>query len=37
MDYTKIRATMKWWDPHAKKLKYFSSANFDEYDNKLGK
>ena len=37
MGYTKIRATMKWWDPHTKKLKYCSSAYFDEYNNKFGK
>ena len=28
---------MKWWDPHTKKLKYFLSAKFDEYNNKFGK
>ena len=28
---------MKWWDPHTKKLKYFPSTKFDEYNNKFGK
>ena len=37
MGYTNIRATMKWWYPHINKLKYFSSGNFDENNNKLGK
>ena len=29
--------TMKWWDPHTKKLKYCSSEKFDEHNNKFGK
>ena len=29
MGYTKIIATMKWWDPHTKKLKYCSYVKFD--------
>ena len=37
MGYTNIRSTMKWWDPHTKKLKYCSSASFDEHNNKYGK
>ena len=37
MGYTDSRFTMKWWDPHAKKLKYFSSEKFDNHNNKLGK
>ena len=37
MGYTDITDTTKWWDPHTKKLKYFSSAKFDEYNNKFGK
>ena len=37
MIYTNIRATIKWWDPHTKKLKYCSSETFDENNNKLGK
>ena len=37
MSSKNIRATMKWWDPHTKKLKYFSSAKFDEHKNKFGK
>ena len=28
---------MKWWDPHTKNLKYFSSAKSDEHNNKFGK
>ena len=35
MGYTNTRATMKWWDPQTKKLKYFSSVKFDEYSNKV--
>ena len=37
MGYTNIRATMKFWGPHTKKLKYGSSEKFDEHNNKLGK
>ena len=37
MGYTKIIATMKWWDPHTKKIKYFIYAKFDEHNNKFGK
>ena len=37
MVYKNIRATMKWWDPHTKKLKYCSSAKIDEHNNKLVK
>ena len=37
MGYAKIRATMKWWEPHTKKLKYCSSEMFDEHNNKFGK
>ena len=37
MGYTNTRATMKWWDPHTKKLGYCSSAQIDEHNNKLGK
>ena len=37
MGYTNIVATIKWWYPHTKKLKYFSSAKFDEHKNKFGK
>ena len=37
MGYTSSRATIKWWDPHTKKLKYFPSAKFDEHNNKFGK
>ena len=37
MGYTNSRATMKWWEPHTKKLKYCSSARFDSYNNKFGK
>ena len=33
----KNKATMKWWDPHTKKFKYFSSAKFDQQKNKFGK
>ena len=35
MGYTNIRATMKWWDPHTKNLKYCSSEIFDERNNKI--
>ena len=31
--YKNSRATMKCWDPHTKKLKYCSSAKFDEHNN----
>ena len=37
MVYTNSIATMKWWDPHTKKVKYFSSTKFDKNKNKLGK
>ena len=37
MGYTKIRVTIKWWDPHTKKLKYFSYSKFDEHYNKFVK
>ena len=37
MGSTNIRATMKWWEPQTKRLKYCSSENFDEYNNKFGK
>ena len=37
MGYTKNRATIKWWDPHTKKLKYFWSVKFYEYNNTFGK
>ena len=33
MGYTKIRATMKLWDPHTEKLKYLPY----EHNNKFGK
>ena len=37
MVYTNSRATMKWWDPHIKKLKYLLSAKSDKNNNKFGK
>ena len=37
MGYTNSRDKMKQWDPQTKKLKYFSSAKFDEYNNKFFK
>ena len=37
MVYTNSRAKIKFWDPHTKKFKYFSSEVFDEYNNKFGK
>ena len=37
MGYTNIISTMKWWGPHTKKIKYFSSAKFHEHNNKFGK
>ena len=30
MGYTNIRAKIKWWDPHTKRLRYFSSAKIDD-------
>ena len=36
MGYKNIRATMKWWDPHTKKLKYCSYTKMDEHNNKFG-
>ena len=32
-----MRVTIKWWNPHTNKLKYFSSKYFDEQKNKFGK
>ena len=37
MGYTNIIATMEWGGPHTKKLKYCSSAKFDEHSNEFGK
>ena len=37
MGYTNSISTIKWWDPHTKKLKYCSSVNFDEYNTKFWK
>ena len=37
MSNTNSRATMKWWDTHTKKLKYCSSAIFDEHNNRFSK
>ena len=37
MGYTNSRATIKWWEPHTKKLKYFSYENFDDRNNIFGK
>ena len=37
MCYTNIRDTIKWWYLHTKKLKYCSSAKFDEHNNKICK
>ena len=37
MVYKNSRAKMKWWDSHTKKLKYCSSAKFDQHNNKFGK
>ena len=34
---TNIRATIKWWDPHTKILKYCSSVKFNEHNNNFGK
>ena len=36
MGYTNSRDTIKCWDLHTKKIKYCSSAKFDEYNNKFG-
>ena len=35
--YINIIATVKWWEPYTKKLKYCSSAKFDEQNNKFSK
>ena len=35
--YTNIRATVKWWYPHTKRLKYCSSEDFDIHKNKFVK
>ena len=37
MGYTSSRATMKWCNPHTKKLKYYSSEIFDEHNDIFGK
>ena len=37
MGYTKSISTIKWWYPHTKKLKYYLSAKFENYNNKFGK
>ena len=37
MGYTNRRATMKWWDPHTKNLKYCLYGIFDEHNNKFVK
>ena len=35
--HTNIRATMKLWDLHTKKLRNGSSAKLDEHNNNFGK
>ena len=35
MGYTNIIETMKYWDPHTKKLKYCLPTKFDEHNNKI--
>ena len=37
MGYTSSIATMKWWDPYTKRLKYCSYKKFDEHNNKFVK
>ena len=37
MGYTNTIATMKWWYPHTKKLKYCSSEKIYGHNNKFGK
>ena len=37
MGGTKRRNKMKLWDPHTKKLRYCSSAKFDDHNNKVRK
>ena len=37
MGYNKTIATIKWWDPYTKKLKYCPPAKFDKHKNKFGK
>ena len=36
MGYTNSGATLKWWGPHTKKLKYFSSTKLFKHSNKFG-
>ena len=35
MVYTNSIATIKWWDTYIKRLRYCSSAQFDEHKNKF--
>ena len=37
MGYTNSRATIKLWDQHRNKPKYFPFVKFDEHTNKFGK
>ena len=37
MGYTNRRVTMKLWYLHTNKVNYFSSAKFNEHNNKFGK
>ena len=37
MGYTNSIDKMKWWEPHTKKIRYCSSAKFDEHNNKFVK
>ena len=37
MVYTNSKATLKWWDPHTKRLKYCPSINFDVHNSNLNK
>ena len=37
MGYNNRISKIKWQEPHTKKLKYCSSAKFDEYKNVFGK
>ena len=36
VSYINSIAKMKWRDPHINKLKYCSSAKFDEHNSKFG-
>ena len=37
MGYTNSIATIKWWDPHTNKLKYYISVIIYKHNNNFGK